>query len=112
MQCPTCADSTLSEAERDGILIDTCPRCRGVWLDRRSLDRLLQRASSARPDQRPDTALQPRQAQAQAQAQPAAPVQPVYVEQRTVHDDSSAKWYKQRQQQPMRKKHWLAELLD
>jgi Zn-finger nucleic acid-binding protein len=39
--CPTC-HSSLVEVERSGVRIDACPQCRGVWLDRGELDRLLQ----------------------------------------------------------------------
>lgn len=34
----------LAERERDGIVVDTCPQCRGVWLDRGELERLQARA--------------------------------------------------------------------
>ncbi len=45
MKCPV--DSTLLViAERQGIEIDHCPACRGVWLDRGELDKLLERAAS------------------------------------------------------------------
>ena len=35
MKCPTCAID-LGMSERSGIEIDSCPTCRGVWLDRGS----------------------------------------------------------------------------
>jgi uncharacterized protein len=50
MKCPA-DDAELRMTERQGIEIDYCPRCRGVWLDRGELDRLIDRAalsSSAR----------------------------------------------------------------
>jgi hypothetical protein len=40
--CPSCA-ATLVELDRSGIHIDGCPRCRGFWLDRGELDRLIER---------------------------------------------------------------------
>ena len=43
MKCPI-DDNTLLISERQGIEIDYCPQCRGVWLDRGELDKLLQRA--------------------------------------------------------------------
>lgn len=43
MQCPVDA-ATLLISERQGVEIDYCPQCRGVWLDRGELDKLLQRA--------------------------------------------------------------------
>lgn len=44
MKCPQCTATDLAIAERQGIEIDYCPRCRGVWLDRGELDRLIERA--------------------------------------------------------------------
>ena len=43
MKCPHCADATLVMSERQGIEIDYCPQCRGVWLDRGELDKLIER---------------------------------------------------------------------
>lgn len=45
MKCPVCPDSTLLMSERQGVEIDYCPTCRGVWLDRGELDKLLQLAN-------------------------------------------------------------------
>ena len=42
MQCPVDGE-TLLLSERQGVEIDYCPKCRGVWLDRGELDKLLQR---------------------------------------------------------------------
>jgi Zn-finger nucleic acid-binding protein len=44
MLCPACKDVTLSLADRQGIEIDFCPKCRGVWLDRGELDRIIERS--------------------------------------------------------------------
>jgi Zn-finger nucleic acid-binding protein len=41
MQCPV-DQTTLSMTERQGIEIDYCPKCRGVWLDRGELDKLIE----------------------------------------------------------------------
>jgi Zn-finger nucleic acid-binding protein len=46
MRCPNC-DSRLVELDRSEILIDACPECRGVWLDRGELDRILERERRA-----------------------------------------------------------------
>jgi Zn-finger nucleic acid-binding protein len=43
MKCPT-DGSTLTMSERAGVEIDYCPECRGVWLDRGELDKILDRA--------------------------------------------------------------------
>lgn len=45
MKCPVCRDATLSITERQGIEIDYCPECRGVWLDRGELDKLIERSA-------------------------------------------------------------------
>ncbi|MCC6735650.1 MAG: zf-TFIIB domain-containing protein [Bauldia sp.] len=46
MLCPVCR-VTLTMAERQGIEIDYCPNCRGVWLDRGELDRIIERSAPA-----------------------------------------------------------------
>jgi uncharacterized protein len=51
MQCPVCA-VPLTMSERQNVEIDYCPQCRGVWLDRGELDKIIERAS---PDQAPAT---------------------------------------------------------
>ena len=66
MLCP--ADQTpLTMSERQGIEIDYCPTCRGVWLDRGELDKIIERATAAQP--------------AVAPAQPAPPPQQQYQQQ-------------------------------
>lgn len=44
MTCPNCGE-TLRERERSGIEIDMCPACRGIWLDRGELEKLIDRES-------------------------------------------------------------------
>ena len=48
LKCPVCPESTLLMSERQGVEIDYCPSCRGVWLDRGELDKLIQ--LSGRPE--------------------------------------------------------------
>jgi len=43
MKCPT-DSAVLVMSERNGVEIDYCPECRGVWLDRGELDKILDRA--------------------------------------------------------------------
>lgn len=45
MKCPVCQQPDLVMSERQGIEIDYCPTCRGVWLDRGELDKIIQRAN-------------------------------------------------------------------
>lgn len=50
MKCPVCNDVPLVMTERQGIEIDYCQKCRGVWLDRGELDKLVERSGrSAEP---------------------------------------------------------------
>ncbi len=49
MQCPTCTNVALVITERQSVEIDYCPQCRGVWLDRGELDKLMDRAAAAMP---------------------------------------------------------------
>ena len=45
MLCPRCNKHILEEREQDGVTIDICQECRGVWLDRGELERLMARAT-------------------------------------------------------------------
>jgi len=47
MKCPTCKDVNLAISDRQGIEIDYCPECRGVWLDRGELDKIIERTGAA-----------------------------------------------------------------
>ncbi|MBI3343411.1 MAG: zf-TFIIB domain-containing protein [Gammaproteobacteria bacterium] len=44
MKCPVCKEANLVMTERQGIEIDYCPECRGVWLDRGELDKFIEHA--------------------------------------------------------------------
>ena len=52
MKCPNC-EVPLVMAERSGVGIDYCPQCRGVWLDRGELDKILERSVSSAPAANP-----------------------------------------------------------
>ncbi len=54
MKCPI-DQTTLEITERQGIEIDWCPTCRGVWLDRGELDKIIERSGTfAAPSDRGD----------------------------------------------------------
>jgi Zn-finger nucleic acid-binding protein len=54
VHCPVCKDPQLVISERQGIEIDYCPSCRGVWLDRGELDKLIEKSTAHAPQpQRP-----------------------------------------------------------
>ena len=46
MKCPNC-EETLVMTERQGVEIDYCPKCRGIWLDRGELDKIIERSGTA-----------------------------------------------------------------
>jgi len=91
MQCPT-DGTTLTMSERSGIEIDYCPQCRGVWLDRGELDKIIERSLTQQP------------------APAAAPPPPSYE-----REQPRRHRYESYQQQPYRKKKkesWLSEIFD
>lgn len=49
MKCPN-DQTTLQMTDRQGIEIDYCPECRGVWLDRGELDKIIERSASWQPE--------------------------------------------------------------
>ncbi|MCF8210106.1 MAG: zf-TFIIB domain-containing protein [Rhodoferax sp.] len=94
MKCPSCPDTTLVMTDRQGVEIDYCPACRGIWLDRGELDKLLDRAGTA--------------ATAPAVAQTAAPVQRAHY--RPDFEDSDFR--DGRHTKRHYKKSWLSEIFD
>jgi uncharacterized protein len=85
MLCPVCHVG-LSMTDRQGVEIDYCPQCRGVWLDRGELDKIIERST-------------------QGTAAVAAAPQPHYRSDRDYRDDG-------RYYQKKRKKSFLEELFD
>jgi hypothetical protein len=85
MNCPI-DGAVLEMSERQGVEIDYCPKCRGVWLDRGELDKLIERSESWSP----------------------APPPPPRREERSYsdHDDRSSYQYKKK------KKSFLSEIFD
>ena len=100
MKCPTCATTDLLMTERLNIEIDYCPQCRGVWLDRGELDKIIERSMRdatpvAAPAAAPAVAPQP------VPPQPASrPMQPPYDAQpygyRDGHHDSHHGGYREK----------------
>ena len=106
MQCPI-DQTTLQMTERQGIEIDYCPQCRGVWLDRGELDKLIEGAAQAAPvAQTPEP---PRQSYQQPQPPPQRYNDPGYRPQQNNHDsdDPSYKHYKKK-----KKGGFLGDLFD
>ena len=78
MKCPV-DDTTLQMSERGGVEIDYCPQCRGVWLDRGELDKILERA---RAESGPEVAQSLTQPQPHQQADPRRSYEPRFDERR------------------------------
>jgi Zn-finger nucleic acid-binding protein len=93
MQCPN-DGAVLTMSERSGIEIDYCPTCRGVWLDRGELDKIIERSLT----QPAPAAAPPQQQQQQPQYQ--QPPRQQYQQQ----------GYGQPHKK--RKESWLSELFD
>jgi hypothetical protein len=58
MPCPVC-NVALVMSERQGVEIDYCPQCRGVWLDRGELDKIIERSNAEMAPPPPPRAAQP-----------------------------------------------------
>ena len=63
MKCPQCVDQLLTMAERQGVELDYCPKCRGVWLDRGELDKIIERSAAHSAAGAPVAAPMPQQVQ-------------------------------------------------
>lgn len=50
MKCPRCERTVLDEHIRDGVVVDVCRGCRGVWLDRGELEKIIAAARRAEDD--------------------------------------------------------------
>ena len=59
MKCPV-DQAELVMSDRQGIEIDYCPQCRGVWLDRGELDKIIERSATAPPPPPVDRGRPPR----------------------------------------------------
>jgi Zn-finger nucleic acid-binding protein len=84
MKCPVCKETALVMSERQSIEIDYCPNCRGVWLDRGELDKLIEKSVE-----------QNRPALSQ-------PMQPISQHQQSY----------QQKPYPKKRESWLSELFD
>ncbi len=111
MRCPV-DNETLVMADRGGVEIDYCPKCRGVWLDRGELDKIIERSLGAAPAPVAQPAAQPapRGAAPLYQPEPPRPAPHGYAEPRRRDDDDDDDYrrgYKKR-----RKESFLGELFD
>ncbi|WP_025155940.1 zf-TFIIB domain-containing protein [Leifsonia aquatica] len=107
MKCPT-DNATLVMSERNGIEIDYCPDCRGVWLDRGELDKIIDRAGATAPAATPAP-----QYPEQQYREPGYPQQG-HPQQGAVQQGYPQPGYAPQGQRPYKKKreNWLSELFD
>jgi Zn-finger nucleic acid-binding protein len=111
MKCPIDSTVDLVMTERGGVEIDYCPSCRGVWLDRGELDKIIDRASAemapapqAPPPVAPPVA-QPQAPYPQAPPQPMAPPP-------AQRWDSSDKWGRSGQGKTSKPKSFLKDMFE
>ena len=94
MKCPVCKEVDLVMADRQGVEIDYCPTCRGVWLDRGELDKIIERSTGA-------------YASGSAGCRPEA-----YRESHDDHHDHKGGFFGGHSDHHGRRKSWLGELFD
>lgn len=101
MKCPVCVETDLVMSERQNVEIDYCPKCRGVWLDRGELDKIIERSA---------TEVAP--APAPAAMPPQAPQQPGYGYDPRAGYDPRGGHQGGHHGKGYRKKSWLNEIFD
>jgi Zn-finger nucleic acid-binding protein len=89
MKCPIC-NVDLSLSEKQGIEIDYCPKCRGIWLDRGELDKIIERSTEFEQSSMNKESYEP---------------------EKRYRDDDDYK-YKSSEYQKRRKKSFLGEIFD
>lgn len=100
MACPVCR-VPLVMSDRQGIEIDYCPQCRGVWLDRGELDKIIERSAAPAPQAPP-----PLQPQPPSYSAPPQGYAPGYASDHRGYDPRYGhKGYKKR-------KSWLEDIFD
>lgn len=102
MKCPVCPAVNLVMSERQGVEIDYCPECRGVWLDRGELDKIIERSATSQELTPPP---QPQY----------APQQPQYAPHQNGYTPGHGHGHGHghfKEQKPYRKKSFLEELFD
>lgn len=108
MQCPIC-QVDLKMSERQGVEIDYCPKCRGVWLDRGELDKIIEKSTEPMVLPDPDPAPPPQQ----QRAQPPREWREPYRE-RDEYDDRyrEERSHGKRYYKPKKRKSILSEIFD
>lgn len=108
MRCPV-DNETLVMADRHGVEIDYCPKCRGVWLDRGELDKIIERAAVAEAPVALREPGRPAQTAAQAYAEPPRREEPRREEVRRRRDDDDDDDYRRPRK---RRESFLSDIFD
>jgi hypothetical protein len=95
VKCPNCIEVNLIMSERHGVEIDYCPQCRGVWLDRGELDKIVERTAGGRD------------AAAATAPQTVPPQRPMRRDDDSVDEDYDDRYRKKR-----KRGGWLGEIFD
>lgn len=118
MKCPRCENAELEEHEREGVTVDACRTCRGIWLDRGELERLIAKAlrdiddvaSAPRERREPERAREheydrerPRERERDDDDRP---------RRYAGWDDDDRREWRHGDRYPRRRKHWLEKLGD
>lgn len=113
MQCPIDA-TELMMTERGGVEIDYCPKCRGVWLDRGELDKIIERAGTEAPRMAPESD-RPTELRQPAPPRPAEGYReerPYREEPRYRDDDDDDDRYRRGKPYRKRRESFLSDLFD
>ncbi|WP_309628431.1 zf-TFIIB domain-containing protein [Brevundimonas sp.] len=96
LMCPN-DNAQMQTLDRNGVQFDMCPTCRGVWLDRGELEKLMEGAVGSATPAQPAYAPPPQQS-APPQSAPwgQAPQQPQYREQPRYRDDDDYRYKKKK----------------
>lgn len=121
MKCPVCKTYDLMMTDKQGVEIDYCPNCRGVWLDRGELEKLIERSMAyeqqwqqPRTPQQQSTPQQPSQPVVPPSSAPYPPGQTGYPPQQPYYYDDDDDYYRQNPHHPHGKKRkgFLGEVFD
>ena len=106
MKCPVCTNIELKMTDRQGVEIDYCPDCRGIWLDRGELDKIIEKSYTQAPQ--PQQAA-PQQTTQQPQYQHSGESNPFNKKH---HHDKHYNEHGGGSHGQHQKKSWLSEIFD
>jgi Zn-finger nucleic acid-binding protein len=105
MKCPVCITIELKMTDRQGVEIDYCPDCRGIWLDRGELDKIIEKSCTQAPQPQQTV---PQQTTHQPQYQHGGENNPF----QNKHHDKHYNEHGVGPQGQHQKKSWLSEIFD